>query len=330
MFMNNIYRKFSDKRIFFLARDGYFLQQAFKVFLESKSLVMQGKTEYLQISRRAMLGAVIKGEENLSNMILGLGHYKGMFSTMLYSRVGLDESFLLESGIEDFKIEDEKDLLKAYEILLKHIDLINTHAKDENSAYLKYLESIGFFEESEDILIDLGFSGTIQNYLHQLTGEKLTGEYFVTTEKVSHVEDENNELDGYFADKIDLSDNSNTVYKYALILEAFLTSDKGQLIHYTEKEGKIMPIYKDKSESIEVQEKMMEGIRDYISSLAIVPVHFIDTDSDRVKEISLFTYEYMIKHRLLDEEIKGILYLEDEFSGSKKLDIMQILAKRGI
>ena len=223
------------------------------------------------------------------------------------------KSFLSESGIEDFKIMDKADLNKAYEVLLEHIDLINTYAKDENSAYLTYLESIGFFEESEDVLIDLGYSGTIQNYLHQLTGEKLIGEYFVTTEKVSRVENENNRLDGYFADKISFSDNVNIVYKYALVLEAFLTSDKGQLICYTEEEGKITPKYKEKTESIEVQTKIMEGIRDYISALSIVPADFIDTESDRLKEISLFTYEYMIRHRLLDDEVLSILHLEDEF-----------------
>jgi hypothetical protein len=291
---------------------------------------LEGKAEYLQISRRAMLGAVLKTKENLANMILDLGNYDGMFSTMIYSRVGLNENFLLESGIEDFKITDNEGLEKAYEVLLEHIDLINIHAKDENTAYLKYLESIGFFEENEDVLIDLGYSGTIQNYLHQLTGEKLTGEYFVTTQKVSRVEDENNQLSGYFADKIDPSDNINIVYKYALVLEAFLTSDKGQLICFTEEGGKITPQYKEKSESIEVQIKIMEGISDYISALSIVPVSFIDTDSERLKDISLFTYEYMIKHRLLDDEILNILHLEDEFTGNKTLNIMNILTERCI
>ena len=91
------------------------------------------------------------------------------------------------------------DLEKAYESTLKTSStLLMTHAKHENRAYLTYLESIGFFDESEDVLIDLGYSGTIQNYLHQLSGEKLIGEYFVTTEKVKRVEDENNCLKWLF------------------------------------------------------------------------------------------------------------------------------------
>ena len=76
--------------------------------------------------------------------------------------------------------------------------------------------------------------------------------------------------------------------------------------------------------------KIMEGIRDYISALSIVPADFIDTESDRLKAISLFTYEYMIRHRLLDDELLSILHLEDEFTGNKALDIMTILAERGI
>lgn len=330
MFIANIYRDYNDKRIFFLARDGYFLQKTFEHFLETKKLKLKGKIEYLQISRRAMLGAVIKNEKNLRHMILDLGNYDGMFSNILYSRVGLDEAFLSESGIEDFRINDHDDLEKAYTLLVEHIDLINEHAKHENKAYISYLDSIGFFEENEDILIDLGYSGTIQNYLYQLTNEKLIGEYFVTTKKVTHVEDENKILKGYFADKIDFSDNCNIVYKYALILEAFLTSDKGQLICFTEEEGKMIPQYKEKTESIEVQEKIMDGIRDYISALSIVPSDFIDTENERLKAISLFTYEYMIKNRLLDEELMSIFHLEDDFTGNKALDIMTILTERGI
>jgi len=330
MFIANIYRDYNDKRIFFLARDGYFLQKTFEHFLETKKLKLKGKIEYLQISRRAMLGAVIKNEKNLRHMILDLGNYDGMFSSMIYSRVGMDRSFLEESNIEDFRINDRDDLEKAYTLLVEHIDLINEHAKHENKAYIYYLDSIGFFEENEDVLIDLGYSGTIQNYLYQLTNKKLIGEYFVTTKKVTQVEDENKILKGYFADKIDFSDNCNIVYKYALILEAFLTSDKGQLICFTEEEGKMIPQYKEKTESIEVQEKMMDGIRDYISALSIVPSDFVDTDNERVKAISLFTYEYMIRNRLIDDELMSIFHLEDDFTGNKALDIMSILTERGI
>jgi len=330
MFINSVYQKFSDKRIFFLARDGYFMEKAFEHFVETKALKPAGKVEYLQISRRAMLGAVLKTKENLANMILNLGNYEGMFSAMIYSRVGLDKKFLIESGIEDFKIENEEGLEKAYELLVAHIELINVHAKDEHEAYLNYLQSIGFFEEHEDILIDLGYSGTIQNYLHQLSGEKLVGEYFVTTKKVSNIEDENNILQGYFADKIDPADNTNIVYKYALVLEAFLTSDKGQLICFKEEAGQVQPQYKEKSESIKIQEQMMEGIRDYITALSIVPAEFVEIDNDRLKAISLFSYEYMIKNRLLDTDVLSILHLEDEFTGNKALNIMNILNERGI
>lgn len=158
----------------------------------------------------------------------------------------------------------------------------------------------------------------------------MTGEYFVTTQKVFAIEGENNILNGYFADKIDSADNTNTVYKYALILEAFLTSDKGQLICFQEEEGEIIPQYKEKHESIEVQNKMIEGIKDYISALSIVPTWFLDTENSRIKDISLFTFEYMLKNRLLDDELRSIFYLEDEFTGNKDLDIMTILSERGI
>ncbi len=330
LFLSSIYQKFSDKRIFFLARDGYFIQEAFQHFILTKDLKLEKESQYLEISRRTVLGAVVKNEENLKNMILDLGNYLGMFSELIYSRIGLGQAFLIESGIEDFMINDKKGLEQAYILLLEYIELINAHTKPENENYMHYLNSIGFFEGNEDILIDLGYSGTIQNYLHQLTKKKLIGEYFVTTKKVKNVEGENNVLYGYFANKIDPTDNYNILYKYALILEAFLSSDKGQLICFEQENDKILPKYKEKIETITIQRKMMEGIKDYISSLSLVPLEFVDTQNERIKAISLFTYEYMIKNRLLDEELISIFQLEDGFTGNNVLDIMTILNSRGI
>jgi len=330
LFTSRIYQQQSDKNLYFLARDGYYIQKTFNHFLKTKQLQVNGKSHYLQISRRAMLGAVIKNEDNLKNMILNLGSYKGQFSKMIFNRFGLDSIFLEKNGIEDFEISNDEDMKKAYSILLESIDGMNSYAEKERNAYMSYLKSIDFFDESEDILIDLGYSGTIQNYLNQLTNKKLIGEYFVTTEKVANIEDENNQFNGYFADKIDPADNSDIVYKYALILEAFLTSDKGQLICFIQEKDTIIPQYKNNSKTIETQNKMMDGVKDYISSLSIVPANFIDLDSERVKAMALFTYEYMIRNRLLDEEIMDILYLEDEFTGKKSLDILSLLSERGV
>ncbi len=331
LFLSNLYQKYSTDHIYFLARDGYFIKEAFEHFIKSKNLNPEGEIHYLEISRRAVLGAVKKDKENLKNMILDLGDYDGKLSDMIYSRVGLGTEFLEECDIEDFVISTHEDMEKSYALLADNLDIINEHTRAEQEAFILYLESIGFFDEKEDVIVDLGYSGTIQNYLYQISSKKLVGEYFVTTEKIAKIESEENVLHGYFAHKINPRDISdNIVYKYALILESYLTSDKGQLICFEEQAGKAIPHYKVKKGSVEVQREITRGIKDYISDLSIVPVDFIDVQSDINKEIALFSFEYMLKYRKLNEELLSIFHLEDEFTGNKELDIMTILAERGI
>ncbi len=331
MFLGNLYQKFNKKDIYFLARDGYFIKELFEHYVDSKKLTMQGESLYFEISRRAILGAVKKDKENLKNIILDLGSYDGNFSDMIYSRVGLNIEFLEECNVEDFYISTQKDLEESYDILLSNIDIINEHSSIERKAFNLYLESIEFFDEKENIIIDLGYSGTIQNYLYQLTNRYLVGEYFVTTEKVEKIESKENVINGYFAHKINPSDISkNIVYKYSLILEAYLTSNKGQLVCFEEDDGRIIPQYKSKKDNINTQREITNGIKDYISDLSIVPVDFIDTKSEECKDISLFTFEYMLKHRHLNDELLSMFHLEDEFTGIEKLDIMTILNQRGL
>ncbi len=66
----------------------------------------------------------------------------------------------------------------------------------------------------------------------------------MTTKKVSVIETENSILEGYFFGKVYPADNCNIVYKYALILEAFLTSDKGQLICFKLKEKGLLAVFR--------------------------------------------------------------------------------------
>lgn len=330
LFLNNIYLKFQNKRIFFLARDGYFLKELFEVFLKTKKLSIEKEIEYLIISRRAMLGAIEKDEENLKHIIMGLGNYTGLFSTMIYHRLGLTKDFLDECAIRDFRIVDEIGLEKAYTILSNHLQELNQHNREEKEAYLNYLDSVNFSKEQNNVLIDLGYSGTIQKYLHELTGNRLIGEYFVTTEKVKEVEEEDNILQGYFGDKVDFRDNFNVVYKYALVLEAYLTSDKGQLEYFQKTNNLPTPIYKQRVENIGTQKKITEGIKQYIETLSIIPADFFDCTDQETKNISLFTFDFILKHRLISNELIEMLSLEDDFTGNRNLNILDILNERGL
>jgi len=326
-FMAHLYGQHREKPIFFLAREGYFLKELFEHFVQSKGLELQKAPHYLLISRRAVLGAVEKNAQNLEDMILGLGAYEGTFANLIKSRLGLEEEFMEQCGIQDFTIKGQRDLQKAYQVLLTHLEIMNQYAQKERKNYEAYLERIGFFEEAENVVVDLGYSGTIQNYLHQLSQKPLVGEYFITTDKVELIEREDNQMSGYFANRIDRRDKHNIAYRYALVLEAYLTSNQGQLINFADN---IQPQFKSDTNDITIQQEITQGIKAYMDTLAVVDVGFIPTEEAKIKEIALFMFEYTVKNRLLDTQMKSLLRIEDDFTGNKTLDILQVFDERGV
>jgi len=327
LFMANLYKKHKDKRIFFVARDGYFLKEIFEHFLQSKGLQTKEKQKYLLTSRRAIFGAAVKNEENLKNMILNHINFSGSFSQLIFSRMGVGIDFLTHCKISDFQIHNKKGLEKAYALLVQNIDTLNEYTSLEHERYMHYLDEIGFLDKTyDDVIVDIGYSGTIQKHLYDLCDKKIFGEYFVTTQKVKDIESKDNKLSGYFGDKISLEYYENIINKYSLVLEAYLTSDKGQFLFF---DADNTPVYKTDSNPITIQKEITNGIKDYITALDMVDFDFFE-ESDALKEISLFHFEYILKNRNIDQRLQEIFYIEDDFTGQKKLNILDILTQRGI
>ncbi len=329
IFVNHLYKKHKDKKIFFLAREGHFIKDIFTCFITNKKLPLTEQPKYLLVSRRALLGAVKQNETTLKNIILELGDYKGKLSELLLYRLGIGEDFLKKNKIKDFNISDYKGLEKAYKILRKNIKAVNACKNNEHNAYKKYLQAAGFFNNKQNVVVDLGYSGTMQNYLAQLSKQKLIGEYFITTEKVKHL-NRNNTFNGFFADKIAIKNTTNIIYKYSLILEAFLTSDKGQLIAFKEQNSKILPVYKTDKNDLTISREITRGIKDYIKELHTIDYDFFNFDNKELKTVSVFMFDYIIKNRLVNEKLKSLFFLEDDFTGNNKLNILDIFDKRGI
>ena len=331
LFCDHLYTRHRKDSIYFMARDGYFLREIYEKFVHSKGMEIEGKSRYLEISRRAVLGAVEKTPENLKHIVKELGEYKGRLSGMLSSRVGLGDEFMRKGSIDDITISLPGDGDRVCEILLEHIDVLNEEAHEERKPFLEYLNDLGFLSEERAVLVDLGYSGTIQRYLHDLTGVSMYGEYFVTTLKSADFEHSDSLMNGYFGNRVDPFGNiRNIVFEYSLVLEAYLTSNRGQLMKFEKRGKEIVPIYKVEENRLGVREDITRGIIDYIESLSVVPVDFFDHDSDKAKDIAMFIFEYITRHRLFDEDVLSILSIDDDFTGNEELDIVSILRSRGL
>lgn len=154
----------SNPKIFFLARDGYIIKKVYESVFGDEAI----ECHYMWASRRCMTFPLLKGlPATVSDDVLFLYTMaQGNITTRdVMERFG---GYKLP-GLEHSLVEKEKNNGSLTESLIKSAMLENMNevtamAQSEYDNLRGYLESIGYFG-SDSILVDVGWSGTIQDCL---------------------------------------------------------------------------------------------------------------------------------------------------------------------
>ena len=85
-----------------------------------------------------------------------------------------------------------------------------------------------------------------------------------------------------------------------------------------------------KEHDISVQKKITSGIKDYVQCLSIVEPDFFDLCSNTQKKTSTFMFDFFVKNRLLDNELKNSFFIDAGFNGLETLDVLEKLNSRGV
>ena len=193
----------------------------------------------------------------------------------------------------------------------------------------RYLEQEGFFECSKVAVVDMGWLGTIQRYLHESIDHRpdaprLHGFLLGATRGIPFPTGPENSVEGllYDAQRFDFSASSIT---YALdVFEEACRAPHGGLDHYAEQDGKIMPVLKQDNEPDRALERaqddyyaplrqgMLDAVEKYAAASTILDMQFSDVQP-------------WINHMLLGRlafphpwEIKNLRFLHhaDDFAGA--------------
>jgi hypothetical protein len=219
------------KRLYFLSREGYFLLRLFNKYVAlGLSPNPNIETKYLSISRRAAYGAAEKTRESLKAMLMA-GPFEGDLYKLLEGRMGLDKAFCEKVRLPNSPIALPVDVEKILDILTSALPALNDHAKTEREPLNGYLKQEGIYEHETAALVDLGYSASIQRWLHRITSQKMVGFYFATTKVVNDFEAEDNRVLACFATDCGAF-RSPPVYRYALTLESWLTAPTGQVLRF--------------------------------------------------------------------------------------------------
>ncbi|MBQ7454780.1 MAG: hypothetical protein IJS69_07010, partial [Selenomonadaceae bacterium] len=209
------------KRLLFLSRDGYFLQPLYK-FVAGLLNVQPLPADYFLASRRAVTVASIR-DISQAKALTSL-HFEG--TTKKFFR----ERFDLDCGDDTEIILPNKDAPIINKLIDAHAEKILQVAADERTRYEKYISDFGDIDGAG--VVDMGYSGTIQYYLQQLTGKIFTGYYFATSASNRFGAASAERMRGCFTENDNYATTTSSVFRYQLLFEAILTAPDAQLKNF--------------------------------------------------------------------------------------------------
>ncbi|MBP3431890.1 MAG: HAD family hydrolase [Clostridia bacterium] len=177
-------QKKGEKNVFFLAREGKFLKKLFDCFCHKNGVDI--KTHYLQVSRNSVLVASLKplNEEKFENLLKEISKITpaNFLASLTFCQTEIDRI------VEEAKIDGQKPVLNFLNssefAKIKESnffqEIYNRKLDQQKPAFEKYLQSFDVdFEKDGMLLVDVGWKGTMQDYLQRFFGEKvaLTGCY---------------------------------------------------------------------------------------------------------------------------------------------------------
>lgn len=248
------------KKVFFLARDGYIMQKAFKMMND-----VNIENEYLYASRRALIVPTIWMYDNLADILSNMFLGTRISVNALLKRLGLnpkDKQYLLKQNnleldtiLNTSEISRNEDFLRVYEQVKEEIE---ENSKKEYKNLLKYYNEIDF--SGNIAIVDIGWFGNMQNALTNIIQKAnmkvdLTG-YYVGIIPDSENQ-EKNKMHGFLFEKNKNEDLFLKKKFFNSIFEMIFLSTHGSVKNYNGQDSKV-DLYKFEYENNETEKDIRE------------------------------------------------------------------------
>ncbi|MBR4153713.1 MAG: glycosyltransferase [Selenomonadaceae bacterium] len=290
-------------RIFFLARDGYFLQ-TFYEFITKLLNIEPLPSDYFYSSRRAVSIASIR-EISQAKRLIRL-KFQGTLNHFFKVRFGLDLG-------DDRKISlPERDSSLVEKIIDEHAEEILQHAENERANYEKYIDNLGGSLNKVGV-VDMGYSGTIQYYLQELTGNIFTGYYFATSYTNHFGKDADKRMRGCFTENDDYSRTRSAIYHYQLLFETILTAPDAQLKNFDVQGRPVFGEPEPGQNRFDDIREIHEGIKDFCRDvMAIFGDIILRVPIDK-NFVEAWVRAFVNDTKIIASELRGIFTIDDEY-----------------
>lgn len=306
----------SDKdKLLFLAREGYNLEKLYEEYTK-----IYNKKEkdhfYFLASRRATTSATIDTEAEVIKSIDK--EYFGTIKSFLSSVYGV------EYDGKDFKIKLPEDKDKVEPIIKEYSKEIIDNSNKNKEAYISYIKSLVDYKKDNCVIVDLGYSGTIQYHLTKMLDKEFTGLYLTNSDSVKKYS-KNSKLE--FAFDINEDESYKKIYHYSLILEFFLSAPYGQLQYFEKNGSKVEPIY-NKEVMDAHKKKKIEEIYSYVVEFFnrindLNQIYNLDIN----KSLLCNSNTSLVESNIIDRIVKDEFEFMDSFNDSEPKNVFKIISR---
>lgn len=246
--------------LIFLSRDGYFLQQDYIKLVNKLNLESRPESEYMFISRKAILTLAAKDEEAFSALLEF--SYTGKFRNYLSDRFDIEvmeDDKYSEAEIQLPKDRDKiKDWLKPY--LYEICQKIDKYCE----IYGNYINE--FKWNSATAIVDICYTGTIQYWLSKVLNRKLTAFYCVANNSENNPFKADNDMIPCFQKENDYLAEKSGFWKNHKIVESFFTAPYG-MMKSIDDFGEFVTYETGNNQKYFIQRELInEGCNEYIAS----------------------------------------------------------------
>ncbi len=225
--MSRISTNQSSETVFFLAREGYWLENAYQAYCGAKG--EKADSRYLLVSRAFLFKIGLLEPKTFAyslNFKFSGSLYELMRTRFMLSDVSIRKAFSDKQQQQHILLP--ADLDKVSKLLEENIGVLAPIIRESHSAYKAYLETLGFFEQDTVNIVDIGYSGTIQTLLSLIFDKNISGHYLIASNPgVSEVAGNTLTMTGYLKENVKLGDGYIPLDR-SMFLEALLTAPDGQ------------------------------------------------------------------------------------------------------
>ena len=306
----------SEKKYNFLSRDGSIFKKVFEV------LYPDYNSNYVYTSRRALSVANIHNEHELLKS-LTIPFKPTSLKNLLKSKYGLSEDIIdsLDYSSSSLQIETQvhpsNSLIDLKKLFKTNATTLIDAFKHEREAAKYYLNQ---YFENDDVMIDVGYSGSLQHYIENITNTKINGFYLMTHLKAKNFTEFNLNMKGFLGDFIDHTSPNSPYHNRITFLEFICSNDEPSLEKYKLSDTKKIDFgFKENTSNISRNRIVSREIQHGILEFAYDFKKFFFKYRDEMELDNYLTthwiFNFLNKPTTIDATIFNNINHEDSFSG---------------